>query len=188
MRRRMDDLAGARRSDELVGDLARHHAAAHPEQIGMLYHGGHVRAYHGGSDLPRSHLAQARIAMAASTDTWLTDSRGDALLVRSSKLGAPLTGELRRAVVEVRELLGPDVRPSIAFDRGGWSPACFAKIVAEGFDILTYRKGPLTSEPEHCVMPVALTDGFSPRRPTTWPIAACASPMTTSAATSRLAG
>lgn len=160
IRRRMDEVAGARRSGQLIGDLARHHVKAHPEQMGVLYLDGHVRAYHGGSDLPRAHLARARIAMAATTDTWLTDSRGDAVLVWASAPGAALTGELRRAIVEVRELLGPDARPTIAFDRGGWSPACFVEIVAAGFDILTYRKGPLVPEPERSFMPVAVTDGF----------------------------
>jgi prepilin-type processing-associated H-X9-DG protein len=160
MRRRMDELAGARRSGELLAGLARHHADAHPDQMGVLYLDGHVRAYHGGADLPRAHLARARIAMAATTDTWLTDSRGDAVLVWGSMPGAALTGELRRAVIEVRELLGPDARPTIAFDRGGWSPACFAEIVKAGFHILTYRKGPLTPEPERSFMPVAVTDGF----------------------------
>ncbi len=160
MRRRMDELAGARRSGELLSVLARHHAQAHPEQMGVLYLDGHVRAYHGGADLPRAHLARARIAMAATTDTWLTDSRGDAVLVWSSMPGAALTGELRRAVIEVRELLGPDARPTIAFDRGGWSPACFAEIVKAGFHILTYRKGPLVPEPARSFMAVAVTDAF----------------------------
>jgi prepilin-type processing-associated H-X9-DG protein len=160
MRRRMDELAGMRRSGEVIGDLARHHAAAHPDQMGVLYLDGHVRAYHGGSDLPRAHLARARIAMAATTDTWLTDSRGDAVLVWSCEPGSGLTGELARAVIEVRRLLGPDARPTIAFDRGGWSPACFDEIVRAGFDILTYRKGPLAPEPERSFMPVAVTDGF----------------------------
>ena len=163
MRRRMDELAGLRRSGRLLGDLARHHAQAHPEAMGVLYLDGHVRAYHGGYDLPRAHLARARIAMAATTDTWLTDSRGDAVLVWSCEPGAALTGELRRAVVEVRELLGPDARPTIAFDRGGWSPACFAEIVREGFDILTYRKGPLNPEPERSFIPVSVTGGFGHR-------------------------
>jgi len=147
VRRRMDALAGMRRSDELVMGLARHHVSAHPESMGILYVDGHVRAYHGGADLSRTHLARARIAMAATTDTWLADARGDAVLVWSSVPGASLTGELRDAATVVRGLLGPDARPTICFDRGGWSPALFAELVAAGFDIATYRKGPLEPEP-----------------------------------------
>ena len=129
----MDALAGMSRADQLIMGLARHHVSAHPEQMGVLYLAGHVRAYHGGSDLPRAHLARARIAMAATTDTWLADGRGDAVLVWSSPPGTALTGEPRFAAAAVRDLLGPDARPTICFDRGGWSPALFAELVAAGF-------------------------------------------------------
>ena len=160
IRRRMEALCGLRRADELVHALARHHADAHPEAMGVLYIDGHVRAYHGGADLPRAHLARARIAMAATTDTWMTDEAGDALLVWSSPPGASLTGELRHAIQEVRCLLGPEARPTIGFDRGGWSPACFAEIVAAGFDILTYRKGPVRPEAKNSFTPYVVKDAF----------------------------
>lgn len=146
LRRRMEALAGAGRSADLLMGLARCHAGAHPEAMGVLYVDGHVRAYHGGSDLPRAHLARARIAMAATTDSWLADANGNAVLVWSSPPGAALTGELKTAADRVRDLLGPDARPIIAFDRGGWSPAVFAELVDAGFDICTYRKGPLRAE------------------------------------------
>lgn len=169
IRRRMDALAGMRRADQLIMGLARHHVAAHPEQMGVLYVDGHVRAYHGGSDLPRAHLARARIAMAATTDTWLADARGDAVLVWSSPPGAALTGELRTAATAVRDLLGPDARPTICFDRGGWSPAMFAELVAAGFDILTYRKGPLRPEPRRSFVEHQANSTFG--HPTTYLLA-----------------
>jgi hypothetical protein len=43
-------------------------------------------------------------------------------------------------VNEARSLLG-ERRFTVVFDRGGWSPKLFAKLVAVGFDLLTYRKG-----------------------------------------------
>lgn len=160
MRRRMEELAELRRSSELLTALARAHVVAHPEAMGILYIDGHVRAYHGGADLPRAHLARARIAMAATTDSWLTDERGDALLVWSSAPGASLTGELKLAATQVRELLGPDAHPTIGFDRGGYSPACFAELSRLGFDILTYRKAPFPAEPRGSFSPYVVKDGF----------------------------
>ena len=160
IRRRMQALAGLRRSEELLMALACHHAKAHPEAMGVLYVDGHVRAYHGGADLPRAHLARARIAMAATTDTWLADSAGRAVLVWSSPPGAALTGELRQAAKAVAELLGPDAHPVICFDRGGWSPATFAELVKMGFDILTYRKAPLAREPRSAFRSYEVTDTF----------------------------
>ncbi|MHB8244031.1 MAG: putative transposase [Acidimicrobiales bacterium] len=80
LRRRMQVLAGRRRCEELLMALARHHAAARPEAMGVLYVDRHAPAYQGGADLPRAHLARARIAMAATTDTWFADSAGGAVL------------------------------------------------------------------------------------------------------------
>ncbi|MEX2582448.1 MAG: hypothetical protein WD766_04210, partial [Gemmatimonadota bacterium] len=48
---------------------------------------------------------------------------------------------------DIRQLVGPDARPTIIFDRGGWSPKLFAELDREGFDILTYRKNPPGPEP-----------------------------------------
>jgi len=158
LRRRMAVLAGLGRSEELLMTLARHHVAAHPQATGILYVDGHVRAYHGGSDLPRAHLARARIAMAASTDSWLADANGDAVLVWSSAPGEALTGELRKAIVKVRELLGEAARPTICFDRGGYSPVLFAELVEKGFDILTYRKGAVDGEPRDNFSSYTVTD------------------------------
>jgi hypothetical protein len=160
IRRRMQALAGLRRCEELLIALARHHVEADHEAMGVLYVNRHVRAYHGGADLPRAHLARARIAMAATTDTWLADSAGNAVLVWYSPPGALLTGELKQAAKAVADLLGPDAHPVICFDRGGWSPATFAELVKMGFDILTYRKGPLPREPESAFCSYKVTDTF----------------------------
>ncbi|MGH9074839.1 MAG: putative transposase [Acidimicrobiales bacterium] len=160
IRRRMAALASLGRANELLMALARHHTRAHPESMGVLYVDGHVRAYHGGADLPRAHLARARIAMAATTDTWLADAEGNAVLVWSSPPGAALTGELAEAARAVRELLGPEACPTICFDRGGWSPRVFASLVAAGFHITTYRKGPLRAEPRSAFDPHEVVDRF----------------------------
>jgi len=43
-------------------------------------------------------------------------------------------------LAELRGLVG-ERRVTVVFDRGGWSPKLFMGIIAQGFDILTYRKG-----------------------------------------------
>jgi transposase len=148
LRRRIDRLATLGRSDRLFEGLARRHLAAHPQQAGMFYIDGHVRAYHGKHDLPKAHLARMRISMPAEEDIWICDANGDGVLVWTAPPGASLTGELRRATREIRTLVGPHVRPTIVFDRGGWSPKLFAELVDDGFEILTYRKNPPEPEPD----------------------------------------
>ncbi len=85
--------------------------------------------------------------MPAEEDTWICDARGDGILVWTAPPGASLAGELRRAVREIRGLVGPDARPTIVFDRGGWSPKLFGELVEAGFDLLTYRKHSTRPEP-----------------------------------------
>ena len=147
IRRRFEALTTQKRSDQLIAALARRHVEANPEAAGVFYVDGHVRAYHGKADIPKAHLARMRLAMPAAADTWVADARGDGVLVWCEEPGASLVGELRRVAVEVRALVGPDARPTIIFDRGGWSPKLFAELVAAGFDIATYRKGAKPVEP-----------------------------------------
>jgi len=147
MRRRMAELAGVGRADQLLRRLAEVHVAQAKGACGLFYIDGHVRAYHGTANLPKAHLARARLAAPAEVDTWITDAKGDGVLVWNTPPGASLTGELRTATEEIRALVGPDATPTVAFDRGGWSPRLFDELVAAGFHILTYRKEPVRPEP-----------------------------------------
>ncbi len=113
-----------------------------------------MRAYHGGRELPKAHVARIRLSMPAELDTWVSDANGDGVLVWTAQPGASLVGELRIVTEKLRQLLGKDARPTICFDRGGWSPKLFAQLHASGFDVLTYRKKPAPSE---------LRSAFSPR-------------------------
>jgi transposase len=147
MRRRMEDLAGVGRADELIDSLARRHLDNHIEATGIFYVDGHVRAYHGAREVPKAHVARIRLSMGAEVDTWVGDRNGDGVLVWSAPPGASLVGELRVVAAKIRDLVGPDAHPTIAFDRGGWSPKLFAELASAGFHILTYRKAPKTREP-----------------------------------------
>jgi transposase len=158
LRLRMGELANEKKSDELVMGLARRHVAAHPEAIGIFYTDGHVRAYHGQSDVAKTHVARMRISMPGEVDTWVCDRFGDGLLVWQADPGASLAGELRMVTDKIRHLVGDGARPTICFDRGGWSPKLFCQLVANGFDILTYRKGPAPREPRSAFTPVSFTD------------------------------
>ena len=147
MRARMAALADQHQAAQLLETLARHHIEANEAATGVFYVDGHVRAYHGKADVAKAHVARIRLSMPAEVDTWIADGRGDGVLVWQAEPGASLTGELRRVATKIRALIGPDKRPSIIFDRGGWSPALFAELDTLGFDIATYRKKPCRAEP-----------------------------------------
>jgi hypothetical protein len=165
LRARMAELARERRSDELQMALARRHVERRPEAIGLLYVDGHVRAYHGKAAVPKAHLARMRISMPGECDTYVSDRFGDGLLVWQAPPGASLAGELKQVVSAVRELLGEGARPTICFDRGGWSPKLFAALDKAGFDILTYRKGPCPLLPRSAFSEHVFTDGAGREHP-----------------------
>lgn len=148
VRRRSEELAVLGRSDQLGVALARHRLDCLGDQEGgVFYLDGHVRAYHGTARVPMHHVARLGRSMPGEEDAWLCDARGGGVLVWSSPPGSGLTAELRRATEQIRALVGPDERPTIIFDRGGWSPKGFCELVDAGFDICTYRKAPLPQEP-----------------------------------------
>ena len=159
-RARIAELAAQDRSGALIEALARTHIAAHRDATGIFYVDGHVRAYHGTADIPKRHVARIRLAMPAEEDVWVTDGNGDGLLVWQADPGSSLVGALAHAVDELRGMVGPTARPTIAFDRGGWSPALFATLTDDEhrFDILTYRKGKTTFEPRSAFTTHTFTD------------------------------
>src|SRR5215469_7998469 len=109
--------------------------------MGFLYVDGHVRAYHGQRAIASSaYVPRRRLAMPASTDYWINDRSGEPLLVMTGEIDTALTKALPRLLGEVRRLVGGQ-RVTVVFDRGGWSPKLFGRMIKDGFDVLTYRKG-----------------------------------------------
>ncbi len=99
-----------------------------------------------------------RLSMPAEEDIWIGDAHGDGVLVWQAPAAASLVGELRTVADQIRELVGPDARPTICLDRGGLSPKLFAQLHAARFDVLTYRKGEKTPEPDDALGEHTLTD------------------------------
>jgi len=141
---RLARLGGAERLGRLV---AERRVASLGQAVGLLYIDGHVRVYHGKRTLPKAHVTRLRISMPATTDYWVNDQRGDPLLVVTAEANAGLTKVLPALLKDVRGVVG-ERRVTIVFDRGGWSPKLFQKLIAQGFDILTYRKGRVPAIPE----------------------------------------
>jgi hypothetical protein len=109
--------------------------------MGFLYLDGHVRAYHGKHTISKAYLTRTRLAVPGTTDYWVNDQKGEPLFVVTAEANAAMTRMLVPILEEVRNLIGPRRRVTIVFDRGGWSPKLFQKLLAMGFDIMTYRKG-----------------------------------------------
>jgi len=140
LRRKLSRLASLHRSVEFGRALAAQRVALRGSALGFLYVDGHVRVYHGHHELPKTHVAQKRMPMPATSDYWVNDMTGDPLFVVTAEANAGLVKMLPLLLGEVRSLIG-ESRITVVFDRGGFSPKLFATLIADGFDILTYRKG-----------------------------------------------
>ena len=140
LRRKLTRLASYHRAERLGAELARLRVEQRGQLMGFLYVDGHVRVYHGQRKIPKAHVARMRLCMPATTDYWINDQSGEPLFVMTAPANAGLVKMLPEVLQEVRSLVG-ERRVTIVFDRGGWSPKLFCKLLQDGFDLLTYRKG-----------------------------------------------
>jgi len=141
LRRKLARLASRKASQQFGRELARQRIAERGRLFGFLYIDGHVRTYHGKHTIAKGYDTRTRLAVPATTDYWINDQKGDPLFVVTADANAAMTRMLTPLLEEARRLLGPRRRATIVFDRGGWSPKLFQKLLALDFDILTYRKG-----------------------------------------------
>ncbi|MBM4221452.1 MAG: helix-turn-helix domain-containing protein, partial [Gammaproteobacteria bacterium] len=140
IRRKLTRLAASQKATQLGEELARWRAEHRGRLLGFLYIDGHVRVYHGKRSIPKAHVARMRLSMPATTDYWVNDQAGDPLFVVTAAANAGMVRMLPEILGEVRTFTG-NRRLTVVFDRGGWSPKLFKKLLDSGFDILTYRKG-----------------------------------------------
>lgn len=141
MRRKLARLASVKKSLDLGREMAKHRIRKRGRMVGFLYLDGHVRVYHGKRKIAKGYDTRRRLAVPATTDYWLNDRTGDPLFVVTAEANSAMTKMLLPVLEQARELIGPNRRITIVFDRAGWSPKLFQKILALNFDILTYRKG-----------------------------------------------
>jgi transposase len=158
IRRKLTELAAAGKAEELIMALARRHAAARPHALGFLYVDGHARAYYGTRTVQKTHVARLKFPAPATPETWVTDAHGDPVFMVVAEPSQSLAGELKGLLPKLRQVVGEGRRVTVCFDRGGWSPAVFAGIVDAGFDLLTYRKGPVADLPAGAFTKVTCKD------------------------------
>ncbi len=159
LRRTLARLAAASRATELGRRLAERRVTTHRDAMGFLYVDGHVRVDHGQREIPKTPVARIRLAMPATSDSWVSDATGEPWFVVTAEANAGMVKILPSLLATVRGLVG-ERRVTVVFDRGGWSPKLFLKLIASGFDVRTYRKGRVPRVPRKRVVKyTAILDG-----------------------------
>ncbi len=125
----------------LVRAMAKRHVDRAKDAIAFLYIDGHVRPYFGDRELSKAHHTAMRISLPATTDYWVNDADGAPVLVMITEGNAAMTKTMPALLDEVRAAVGATARPTVVFDRGGYSAKLFKLVLDRQFDLITYRKG-----------------------------------------------
>lgn len=141
LRKKLELLARQGGTERFGRELAQRRVAERGRMLGFLYVDGHVRVYHGKHRIPKAHVPQLRLAVPGTTDYYVNDKQGEPLFVVTAEANAGMVKMLLQLTPRIRELVGEKRRPTIVFDRGGWSPKLFVQLLGQRFDVLTYRKG-----------------------------------------------
>ena len=141
LRRKLDCLAAKNKAKIFGRNLAKIRLKKRENALGFLYVDGHVRVYNGKRKLSKAYVTKKRLAMPATTDYWINDQKGEPIFVITAPANEGLVKMLLPILEEIKGLIGQDRRLTIVFDRGGWSPNLFLKLVNDDIDIITYRKG-----------------------------------------------
>ncbi len=142
LRRKMRSLAADEQAVKaLVHGMAKRHVDRAKDAVGFLYVDGHVRPYFGDKELSKAHHTAMRISLPATTDYWVGDANGAPVLVMITEGNSAMTKTMPALLDEVRRVVGPTARPTVVFDRGGYSAALFRLVLARDYDFITYRKG-----------------------------------------------
>lgn len=164
LRRKLAGLAQMKKSRELGRELAQRRVKERGRIFGFLYVDGHVRAYHGKHSIAKAFDTRKRLAVPATTDYWINDKKGDPLFVVTAEANSSMTRMLEPILEEARKVVGSERRITVVFDRGGWKPRLFQKLIEMNFEILTYRKGRVRHISEkRFILRKARLDGHSVR-------------------------
>ena len=141
IRRKLDLLASRGLSNELMMQMAERQLEQREDLLGFLYVDGHVRVYSGAYNVAKGYVTQRHASMKATTDVWANDRNGDPLFVITTQINEHLTQVLEEVLTEAESIVGKGRAITVVFDRGGWSPQLFARIIDSGHHLITYRKG-----------------------------------------------
>jgi transposase-like protein len=158
LRRKLAELAARRLATPFSQQLAERWVREQTDAVGLLYVDGHVRPYHGTAHtLPEAYVTRRRLCMPATTDVWVQQQDAQPLFVVTAPANDDLLAMLRAQILpEVRRLVG-DRRVTLCFDREGWSPKFFRECHPQGFDVLTYRRGPYPAWRRAAFRPITAT-------------------------------
>ena len=137
LRRKLRELGWLKKAAAWHRGLSQRWVAEEQERVATLYvveptgFAVTTRAYYGKRKVANGWVARRRLChrtlrvRPATSDTWVNDRHGAPVLRVTEEAHPALCKVLPEIAKDVRELLGEEARPTVAFDRGGWSGPTF---------------------------------------------------------------
>lgn len=135
-------LGGLRLHAAMAAHYAHSAAAVDAEMPIVFYVDNHMRPYTGKETIRKGWRMQDKHVVPGVTDYYVHDVDGRPLLRIAAPHHGSLTSFLTPIAQILRELVGPEPRILLAFDRAGSFPAQMAELRDAKFEFVTYERRP----------------------------------------------
>jgi len=156
LRRRLHHFERCGQATELMHQLAEARVGRYDGPVDIVQIDGHQVVYHGAKKVGEVFSTRCKKVLKAQTDNWVHLPGGFPLLAVTSEFNQALSKVLPDVLEKARATLGVQ-RLCCCFDRGGYNVLQFEQLIAEGFDLITYRKGDFEPIAESSFPPGPLT-------------------------------
>ncbi len=120
-----------------------HEAHAETERdVVVFYVDNHLRPYTGKKTIRKGWRMQDKRVRPGVTDVYVHDEGGNPVLRLADAANGSLTTWLPIVAKLLREMVGPEARIVLGFDRGGAFPEQLATLRDKGFELVTYERKP----------------------------------------------
>ena len=140
LRRRLHHFERCGQATELMHQLANARAQQCDKPPDTVQVDGHQVVYHGTKKIGEVFSTRCKKVLKSETDNWVHLPGGFPLLAITSEFNQALSQALPEVPEQTRATLGVE-RLCCCFDRGGYNLLMFEQLIADGFDLITYRKG-----------------------------------------------
>jgi hypothetical protein len=128
----------------LQRQLAAAMLAADAPGLHVYYVDDHFVPYEGAKPVPKGWNTKRRHAQPGRADTMVSDYQGRAVAFSTGEPSG-LSATLPPVLAQLRQVLGPEAKILLGFDRGGSYPVAFRAIREQHADWVTWRRSPLAS-------------------------------------------
>jgi hypothetical protein len=146
VRRVFGAFAGEQNAARLHLTMARRYVReAHAEterDVVVFYVDNHLRPYTGKETIRKGWRMQDKRVRPGVTDVYVHDEGGNPVLRLADATNGSLTTWLSTVAKLLREMVGPEARIVLGFDRGGAFPEQLATLRDKGFELVTYERKP----------------------------------------------